>query len=155
MSAFRERAAALRAQASPHINCAQAVAVSFASAAGADEETVMRLAMGFGGGMRRGAACGAVTGAVMTLGLFGLGDPETLRIFHDRFREKSGGLLDCSELLARGASLGLEKKPYCDGLVLLAVDLTEEILKENGKLPTEDPSAKDADAVIPGGAVRG
>ena len=141
MSAFRERAAALRAQASPHINCAQAVAVSFASAAGADEETVMRLAMGLG--------------AVMTLGLFGLGDPETLRIFHDRFREKSGGLLDCSELLARGASLGLEKKPYCDGLVLLAVDLTEDILKENGKLPTEDPSAKDADAVTPGGAVRG
>ena len=149
MSVFRERAAALRAQEKPHINCAQAVAVSFAGAAGADEDTVMRLAAGFGGGMRRGAACGALTGAIMTLGLFGLGEPQILNMLYERFREKTGGNLDCSDLLKRGAELGLEKKPYCDGLVLTSVDIVEAILRENGRLPSGCDGEKEGTA--PGG----
>ncbi|MBR0142782.1 MAG: C_GCAxxG_C_C family protein [Clostridia bacterium] len=143
MSFYRERATALRAQAVPHINCAQAVAASFAAEAGVKEEDVMRLAAGFGGGMKRGAACGALTGAIMVLGLFGLGDPETIGTLHGRFREKTAGNLDCADLLKRAGSLGVEKKPYCDGLVLLAVDLAEEILREKGRLPSDRTEAKE------------
>ena len=151
MSPYSERAAALRAQQSPHINCAQAVSVPFARDAGADEETVMRLAAGFGGGMRRGAACGALTGAIMALGLYGLGEPAVLATLYERFREKTGGELDCADLLKRGAELGLEKKPYCDGLVRIAVALTEEILRENGRLPagvSGDPEENAGGAVL-------
>lgn len=50
--------------------CSQAVATTFAERLGLDEETVAKMALGFGGGMgRQGRTCGAVTGAYMVLGL--------------------------------------------------------------------------------------
>ena len=134
MSGFVERAMALRAQKEPHINCAQAVALPFGEAAGADGETLMRLAAGFGGGMRSGSVCGAYTGGVMALGLYDLGDPETQRLFRERFTEKSGGMTDCRDLLRYGVEHGLEKKAHCDGLVITAVTVVEELLSEKGKI---------------------
>lgn len=50
-------------------NCAQAVLSVFAPSLGLPAEQAMRLACGFGGGMRMGETCGAVTGAIMVLGL--------------------------------------------------------------------------------------
>ena len=51
-------------------NCAQAVLCAFAGELGLDAETAMRAATGFGGGMGRLAGtCGAVTGAIMAIGL--------------------------------------------------------------------------------------
>jgi C_GCAxxG_C_C family probable redox protein len=51
-------------------NCAQAVFGAFAAAGGIDPENAMKIASGFGGGIaRRGETCGAVSGAVMALGL--------------------------------------------------------------------------------------
>ena len=54
-------------------NCAQAVLRCFAEQYGLDADTALRLATGFGVGMGRGGACGAVSGAVMVLGLAGGG----------------------------------------------------------------------------------
>ncbi|MCK9556555.1 MAG: C-GCAxxG-C-C family protein [Candidatus Cloacimonetes bacterium] len=50
-------------------NCAQSVFVAFAPALGLDEKTALKIASTFGGGMHRGATCGALTGAMMALGL--------------------------------------------------------------------------------------
>ncbi len=50
-------------------NCAQAVAGAFGAQFGMDEQLLMKVASGFGGGMRCGEVCGAVSGAVMILGL--------------------------------------------------------------------------------------
>jgi len=51
-------------------SCSQAIAVAFASAAGLDETTAMNAARGFGGGIAgHGLTCGAVTGAIMILGV--------------------------------------------------------------------------------------
>ena len=51
-------------------NCSQAVLSAYAPSLGLERETAVRLAAGFGGGIsRRGETCGAVTGAVMVLGL--------------------------------------------------------------------------------------
>jgi C_GCAxxG_C_C family probable redox protein len=51
-------------------NCAQAVLGAFCSDLGLDRETAMKLASGFGAGMaRRQEVCGAVSGAVMVIGL--------------------------------------------------------------------------------------
>ncbi len=134
MSKYLDRALALRAQVTPHINCAQAVLLPFAGDAGIPEETAMRVADGFGGGMKRASVCGAVTGGIMVLGLFGLGDPGTLREYHEQLQANHNGLLDCGELLRVNSEAGGEKKPYCDGIVGECVCLVEKILREKGKL---------------------
>jgi C_GCAxxG_C_C family probable redox protein len=50
-------------------NCAQSVLSAFAEDLGLKEETSLLLASAFGGGMRMAATCGALTGALMALGL--------------------------------------------------------------------------------------
>lgn len=56
-------------------NCSQSVLCAFAPDLGITEDTSMRIACGFGGGMgRKQMTCGAVTGAIMALSLkFGKG----------------------------------------------------------------------------------
>lgn len=51
-------------------NCAQAVLAAFAPELGLEREVALRVAGAFGGGMgRMGQTCGAVSGALMVLGL--------------------------------------------------------------------------------------
>ena len=50
-------------------NCSQAVLAVFAEDFGLERSTALRLACGFGGGMRMGGPCGAVSGACMAIGL--------------------------------------------------------------------------------------
>ncbi len=51
-------------------NCSQAVFAAFAPQSGLEREMALRIAGTFGGGMGRlGEVCGAVTGALMALGL--------------------------------------------------------------------------------------
>ena len=51
-------------------NCSQSVVAAFAEDYGIDEQTAALHARGFGGGMgRTGGVCGAVSGAVMVIGL--------------------------------------------------------------------------------------
>lgn len=49
--------------------CSQALLAAFGPRFGLDEALALRLASGFGSGMRMGDTCGAVTGAFMVLGL--------------------------------------------------------------------------------------
>ena len=49
-------------------NCAQAVFAVFAEDYDIETETALRVAGGFGAGMRCGELCGAVTGGAMTVG---------------------------------------------------------------------------------------
>jgi C_GCAxxG_C_C family probable redox protein len=51
-------------------SCSQAVFSAFAPGLSVPDETALRIASAFGGGVgRRGQVCGAVTGALMALGL--------------------------------------------------------------------------------------
>ncbi|MCB5253971.1 MAG: C-GCAxxG-C-C family protein [Candidatus Cloacimonadaceae bacterium] len=50
-------------------NCAQSVLSVFAEDFGLPLELAMKLASSFGGGMKMAATCGALTGALMALGL--------------------------------------------------------------------------------------
>ena len=50
-------------------NCAQAVLGVFCEESGLDLHTALKLANGFGGGVRCGEICGAVSGAIMAIGL--------------------------------------------------------------------------------------
>jgi C_GCAxxG_C_C family probable redox protein len=96
-------------------SCAQAVLSTLAPALGMDRITALRVAGAFGGGMARtGQTCGAVTGALMALGLrYGAvtaNDREAkertsalARQFMESFKARHGALL-CPELL--GYDLG-------------------------------------------------
>jgi C_GCAxxG_C_C family probable redox protein len=133
-------------------NCAQAVLCAFAEEQGISQESALRLATGFGGGMgRTSGACGALTGAVMVLGLArGMRRPEDAAAkeptyalvaeFIRRFRQEQGGV-DCTELLgldlgtpdglaaARKGNLFATK---CNDFIRAAVLLVEEMLGERG-----------------------
>ena len=50
-------------------NCSQAVFTTFAVELGMSEEMALKVATQFGGGARKGEMCGAVSGALMVLGM--------------------------------------------------------------------------------------
>jgi C_GCAxxG_C_C family probable redox protein len=89
-------------------NCSQAVFSAFAGQFGLDKQTALKLASPFGGGVaHRGEICGAVTGALLALGLaHGASTPagkaDIYRLsqeFLHQFEEKHGAL-HCRELIA-------------------------------------------------------
>ncbi|MDD3404037.1 MAG: C-GCAxxG-C-C family protein [Hespellia sp.] len=134
MNKYYEKAVELRATASPHYNCAQAVVLPFAKDAGIDEATAYQIAANFGSGMKRAATCGSITGGLMVLGLFGVDDPKVIADYHKRIRDRHQGKLECADLLRINKEEGREKKPHCDDMVYECVNLAAEILKEQGKI---------------------
>lgn len=134
MSRYLDRAKELRAIETPHYNCAQSVLLPFAEALGLGEEVAMGMAANFGAGMKRGSVCGAITGGLMALGIFGVADGQTIGEYHRRLRDNHEGCLDCADLLRINKEQGREKKPHCDDMVYECVMLVEEILKEQGKI---------------------
>lgn len=131
MSKYLEKARELRAITEPHYNCGQSVVVPFAADAGLTEAQAMGICANFGGGLKRASACGAITGGLVVLGLFGIDDPSA---YYRALRANHEGMLDCADLLRRNRELGGEKKPHCDALVYECVALVEQILRERGKL---------------------
>ena len=128
-------------------NCSQAVFSAYATQLGIDDETALKLASPFGGGVaRQGEVCGAVTGALMALGL-GCGNAtlenkeENYRLadeFIKRFQEQHGTIL-CRELIGYNLSKPEELQKAreqgvfvsaCPGFVKDAAKLVEEILDE-------------------------
>jgi C_GCAxxG_C_C family probable redox protein len=128
-------------------NCSQAVFSAYASQIGIDDEDALKLAAPFGGGVsRQGNVCGAVTGALLALGL-GRGNAtlenkdENYRLadeFINRFREQHGTIL-CRELIGHdlSSSDGLKNardqkvfESVCPGLVMDAAGLVADFLDE-------------------------
>jgi C_GCAxxG_C_C family probable redox protein len=128
-------------------NCSQAVLSAFAKDFGLEREMALRVAGGFGGGMRMGEVCGAVTGAFMVIGLkYGKMRPEDdearkqtyriIREFADKMKAKHGSIL-CRELIGcdlstkDGYTQAIEKGVFvtlCPGFVIDAVEILEAIL---------------------------
>ena len=54
---------------SQKMHCSQSIIAAFAEECGITEAQALKLGSCFGGGMRKGEVCGAVTGALMVLGL--------------------------------------------------------------------------------------
>ena len=124
-----EETKALRARTDVHYNCCQSVLVPFADQCGLTKEAAYQLGAHFGAGMKHGATCGAVTGALMVLGLAGQGQ-EASNLLLRKFREKNQ-VLDCAGLLALAKERGEVRKPHCDRMVYDAVELLEEWVHGN------------------------
>jgi C_GCAxxG_C_C family probable redox protein len=128
--------------------CSQAILGTYGPRFDLDEDRAMRVAAGFGGGMRMAETCGAVTGAIMALGLARCGDHcrtaderqaayGAVVAFEDDFRRRHGTLV-CRELLGcdittpEGAAAAREQglfRSRCDQFVRDAAELLEERLR--------------------------
>ncbi len=128
-------------------NCSQSVFSTFCEDMGLNKAVALKISCGFGSGMRQGEVCGAVTGAIMALGLkYGHnteGDRQSkektygaVEEFNRRFKDKCGSIV-CRELL--GCDLGTESGrehamdtglfySVCPMLIRNAVQILEEII---------------------------
>lgn len=84
--------------------------------------------------MKMGATCGAITGGLMVLGLYGVDDGKTINQYFKHFRQGHEGMLNCADLLKASHKRGEVKQIHCDGMVFEAVEVVEQILKEKGKI---------------------
>ena len=132
MSKYTEIAREVRDRTDIHYNCAQGVLAAFAGELGVDDQTAFLMGANFGSGRRMGSPCGAVTGALMVLGLAGAGTGPEAKELLRKVRENHQGKLNCKDLLKLNMETDTPKKVHCDGMVCELVDLTEEILREKG-----------------------
>lgn len=122
-------------------NCAQSVLCAFSDMLDIEEKEAFRVSEGFGLGMgNMDGPCGAVTGAVMALGLFGsdgnLEGPKTKKETYHKvrdltaaFEEKNGSVI-CRRLKGQDGGPVLRS---CDGCIEDAAQLLEEALGESEK----------------------
>jgi C_GCAxxG_C_C family probable redox protein len=126
-------------------SCAQAVLMAFAADHGLSQQAAAKVACAFGGGISHlGLSCGAVTGALMVLGLKYGGPPEmkegTYTIAREFVSRFSGfhGSINCTELIgydladpdqiAKARELGVFGIK-CSRYVETAVEILEELLQ--------------------------
>ena len=129
-------------------NCAQAVIGAYADRIGIGEQEAFSMGAGFGGGAGTGELCGAVSGAVMVLGLLtpvDMDDPvgskkrttALSKEFQKRFVEKFRHLR-CHDLLrdptqasdATPAAQAMGITHHCRLMIITAVEILEELLAE-------------------------
>jgi C_GCAxxG_C_C family probable redox protein len=130
-------------------NCSQAVFAALSEHLGLDRALALKIASPFGGGIgRTGETCGAVSGALMALGLkFGFSEPdpqakdrvyalarEFMRCFQEQF-----GALKCIVLIDADLSTpeGLQKareqdvfKLKCSHFISGATEIAEQMLSK-------------------------
>ena len=129
-------------------NCAQSVLAAFTDLIGIPERQLMDLAGGFGGGAGTGELCGAISGAVMVLGLLTPGDPadpvaskkRTVELSKELQKRFSGifEAVRCQELLKKKfdpdertpAAQAPGLKGHCDIMIVTAVETVEAMLAE-------------------------
>ena len=130
-------------------NCCQSVLAAFSDLTGLSEQASFDIGGGFGGGAGTGELCGAITGAVMTLGMLTPVDPadpvgskkRTLtygKELQNRFLERFHALR-CHDLMKITDCVADDTTPaarqmgltgHCDIMIVTAVELVEEILRE-------------------------
>ena len=136
---------------SNNFNCSQAVFTTFATEMGIDEELALKIATQFGGGARKGEMCGAVSGALMELGLkYGHCHSDNAEEkakayqisedFMNRFIQKNGTVV-CRELLGYDLSEpeDMEKiielnlfKTTCPEMIRCATEIVDVMIRELG-----------------------
>lgn len=129
------------------LNCTQAVLSVYGSEYGLDREAVLKISAPFGSGMGMGETCGAVTGALMVIGLR---EAKMSRIrltkekaaeagkqFIQRFRAREGAvscreLLGCDPSTSEGYARARKENSFkerCPGFVRAAAEILEELAR--------------------------
>ena len=131
-------------------NCCQSVLAAFSDITGLSEQASMDIGGGFGGGGGTGELCGALSGAIMALGLMSPVDENdpvgskkrTVALSRELQKRFSGkfGALRCQDLLrnksgasdATPAAQRLGLTGHCDIMIVTAVEIVEELMAERG-----------------------
>ena len=133
-----------------NFNCSQGVFTTYAIEHGIDEKLALKLATNFGGGARKGEMCGAVSGALMVLGLlYGHSESEdpdakarayaVSEEYMNRFIRRNGSVV-CRELLGYDLSKPEEKavilekdlfRTFCPDMIRSAVEILDELIEEH------------------------
>ena len=123
-------------------NCAQAILAAYEDMFGLERKHAFRICAPFGGGIANtGDTCGAVSGALMVIGLrYGSDKPakwykrerlyRTSKKFMKRFIEAYGSK-NCNDLKCyyrMNNHENIKKKEYCAGIVGKAVTILEDLL---------------------------
>lgn len=128
------------------LNCSQIVLSHFCEKYHMSKEEAIRIGCGFGGGARAGELCGAVSGAIMVIGLkYGNGQAEDLvsknecyqrtQEFTKAYREQNGSIV-CRDLLGYDISTkeGMEKaqkerlfQTLCVDAVVSSIQILDEL----------------------------
>lgn len=128
------------------VNCSQAVFAAFCEELGLTEEQALKVALCFSGGARKGEVCGAVSGALMVIGMkYSEDGKDTAQIkakayqkaseFMDKFKEANGSyicreLLGCDISVPEGMKVAVENNYFstiCPKMVESAVKILEEM----------------------------
>ena len=114
------------------LNCAQCVLSACGAYTGLDDKTALAVSCGFGGGVRCGEICGAISGAVMAIGASVLPDDcgregsarvaALTKQCTAAFREQFGALR-CLDLKGAGVP--------CDDLIAFGAETAERIILDN------------------------
>ncbi len=124
-------------------NCSQAIFSTYGRELGVPYEQALKIASGFGGGMRIDGTCGAVTGAFMVLGLkFAKGQDnpyDKIIAFADDFCQRNKST-DCQALIGCDirTTEGMDKatkeglfRSICSQLVKDSAEILEEMLADD------------------------
>lgn len=134
---------------SNNFNCSQAVLTAFAPDFGLDEQLTLKLGTSFGGGARNGDICGAVSGALLVLGLkyghYVSSDNEQKARAYEiaveytkRFKEANGSIV-CRDLLGYDLTKPDEMAcikekglfgTVCPKMIKSAVEILESVLAD-------------------------
>ena len=127
MNQHIEKAMELRQEVPMVNNCAETILRTYAAELGLDADTAAALATNFGGGMKCGSTCGAITAGLMILGAKGITSPSVLAEFRKRIADNHDGMTNCVDLLRANAQKGGVKKEHCDGMIREAIELIDEL----------------------------
>jgi C_GCAxxG_C_C family probable redox protein len=124
-------------------NCSQAIFSTYSPDLGVPSEQALKIASGFGGGMRIDGTCGAVTGAFMVLGLkFAKGKDkpyDKIIKFADAFRRKNKStncqaLIGCDIRTRQGMDKATSEglfRSICSQLVKDSAEILVEMLADD------------------------
>lgn len=112
-------------------NCAETIMRVYAKELGIDENVAASIGCNFGGGMKCGSTCGAITAGLMVLGAKGITSPAALNEFRRKIAQNHEGMTDCAKLLAANAQKGGIKKEHCDNMIKEAIELVDQIVEKN------------------------
>lgn len=108
-------------------NCAQTIMRVYADELGMNEEQAAAIGCNFGGGMKCGGTCGAITSGLMVLGAMGIDSLKVVGEYRKRMAGMHDGLTDCAALLQENARKGGEKKVHCDNMIKESIELIDEL----------------------------
>lgn len=127
MNKHIDKAMELRNETPMVSNCAQTIMRAYAKELGLTEEQAAGIGCNFGGGMKCGGMCGAITSGLIVLGAKGVDSPVNVGEFRRKIAEKHGGLTDCADLLRANAEKGGNKKEHCDNMIKESIELIDEL----------------------------